>query len=137
MKRKATAVWSGTGMDGSGHLSTQSGVLNETQYSFKSRFADGSGTNPEELLAAAHAGCFTMKLTFWLQEKGFIAEKLETNAVISLEEFTITESHLTVKAKVPGLSEEIFAEAVNDAEKNCPVSKALNLKISVESTLES
>jgi lipoyl-dependent peroxiredoxin len=136
MKRKATAVWNGNGMDGNGHLTTQSSVLNQTQYSFKSRFEDGIGTNPEELLAASHAGCFTMKLTFSLQEKGFTADRLETTAEVSLEDGIITKSHLIVNAKVPGISDELFLEAINDAEKNCPISKVLNAAISVVSNLE-
>jgi len=136
MKRHATAVWNGSGKEGKGTLSTQSGVLNETQYSFSSRFADGIGTNPEELLAAAHSGCFTMKLSFVLGEAGFTPERLETTAHVTLDNGTITESHLIVKAKVPGISKEKFEECVKDAEANCPVSKVLNAKISSEATLE-
>jgi osmotically inducible protein OsmC len=136
MKRNATAVWNGSGKEGKGTLSSQSGVLTETQYSFNSRFADGIGTNPEELLAAAHAGCFTMKLSFVLGEAGFTPEKLETTSHVNLENGVITESHLTVKGKVPGISKEKFDECVKNAEENCPVSKALNMKISSESTLE-
>ncbi|CAN1573348.1 osmC Organic hydroperoxide reductase [Flavobacteriaceae bacterium] len=136
MKRKATAVWNGTGMDGSGHITTQSNVLNETQYSFKSRFAEGIGTNPEELLAASHAGCFTMKLTFCLQELGFTAEKLETTSFVSLDDGTITGSHLVLKAKIAGITQEVFDSAVKDAEKNCPISKVLNATITVEALLE-
>jgi osmotically inducible protein OsmC len=136
MKRHATAVWNGSGKEGKGTLSSQSGVLNETQYSFNSRFADGTGTNPEELLAAAHAGCFTMKLSFVLGEAGFTPERLETISHVNLENGVITESHLTVKGKVPGISKEKFDECVTNAEENCPVSKALNMKISSEATLE-
>jgi len=136
MKRHATAVWNGSGKEGKGTLSTQSGVLKETQYSFSSRFADGIGTNPEELLAAAHSGCFTMKLSFVLGEAGFTPERLETTAHVTLDNGTITESHLIVKAKVPGISKEKFEECVKDAEANCPVSKVLNAKISSEATLE-
>lgn len=136
MKRKATAVWNGSGKEGSGHLTTQSMVLDETQYSFNSRFAEGRGTNPEELLAAAHAGCFTMKLSFVLGEAGFIPEELETTAFVTLENgTTITESHLVVKARVPAVSREVFAACVKDAEKNCPVSKVLNATITVEAIL--
>ncbi|HLP64795.1 OsmC family protein [Flavobacterium sp.] len=135
MKRNATAVWSGTGKDGKGNLTTQSGVLNETQYSFGSRFEDGIGTNPEELIAAAHAGCFTMKLAFNLQAEGFAAEELKTKGVIVLEEGKITESNLTLSAKIDGISEEKFAELVKDAEANCPISKLLDTKITVEYTL--
>ncbi len=115
MKRHATAVWNGSGKEGKGTLSSQSGVLNETQYSFNSRFADGTGTNPEELLAAAHAGCFTMKLSFVLGEAGFTPENLETTSHVNLENGVITESHLTVKGKVPGISKEKFDECVKNA----------------------
>jgi len=135
MKRHATAVWNGSGKEGKGHLTTQSGTLKETQYSFNSRFAEGVGTNPEELIAAAHAGCFTMKLTFVLGAAGFTPDSLETTSYVSLEDGTITESHLVLKAKVPGISKEKFDESVKDAEQNCPISKALNTKITVESEL--
>jgi osmotically inducible protein OsmC len=135
MKRHATAVWQGSGKDGKGHITTQSKTLNETQYSFKSRFEEGVGTNPEELIAAAHAGCFAMKLSFNLGEAGFTPQNLETNCKIALEEGAITTSHLTLKAKVEGITEEKFAELVKDAEENCPISKVLNVKISVEYTL--
>jgi len=135
MKRNATAVWSGTGKDGKGNLTTQSGVLNETQYSYGSRFEDGIGTNPEELIAAAHAGCFTMKLAFNLQAEGFAADELKTKGVIVLEEGKITESNLTLTAKIDGISEDKFAELVKDAEANCPISKLLDTKITVEYTL--
>lgn len=135
MKRNATAVWNGTGKDGKGNLTTQSGVLNETQYSFGSRFENGIGTNPEELIAAAHSGCFTMKLAFNLQAEGFAADELKTKCVIVLEEGKITESNLALEAKIDGISEEKFAELVKDAEANCPISKLLDTKISVEYTL--
>ncbi|WP_338814708.1 OsmC family protein [Bernardetia sp. Wsw4-3y2] len=135
MKRHSTAVWQGSGKEGKGHLTTQSKTLNETQYSFKSRFEEGTGTNPEELIAAAHAGCFTMKLSFNLGEAGFTPQNLETNCKIALEDGAITTSHLTLKAKVEGITEEKFAELVKDAEQNCPISKVLNAKISVEYTL--
>ncbi len=136
MKRHATAVWNGSGKEGSGHLTTQSSVLNETQYSFNSRFAEGKGTNPEELVAAAHAGCFTMKLSFVLGEAGFTPEKLETTAEVTLENGSITSSHLTLKAKVPGISKEKFDASVLDAEKNCPISKLFNTSITVDASLE-
>lgn len=135
MKRKATAVWNGTGKDGKGTLSTQSGVLDSTQYSFGSRFEDGIGTNPEELIAAAHAGCFSMKLAFNLQEKGFAATELHTTGVITLLEGSITESNLTLKATVDGISDDDFAALVKDAEQNCPISKLLNTTIVVNYTL--
>lgn len=135
MKRKATAVWQGSGKEGSGHLTTQSTVLNQTQYSFNTRFADGVGTNPEELIAAAHAGCFTMKLSFNLSEAGFVPGKLETSCAITFENGAITESHLTLNATVNGIAEDQFASLVKDAEENCPISKLLNTKITVEHTL--
>ncbi|MFC3416671.1 OsmC family protein [Algoriphagus hitonicola] len=135
MIRKATAVWKGSGKDGNGHLSTQSTVLDKVQYSYKSRFEDGVGTNPEELIAAAHAGCFAMKLSFNLSGENYVPEELEVTGNVTLEDGTLTKSHLVLKAKVDGISEEKFAELVKDAEKNCPISKALNMEISVEYTL--
>lgn len=135
MIRQATAVWKGSGKEGNGHLTTQSTVLNQTQYSFNSRFAEGVGTNPEELVAAAHSGCFAMKLSFNLGGAGFTPEMLEVNCKITLDNGTITQSHLTLSAKVPGISAEKFAELVADAEKNCPISMLLNTEISVEYTL--
>lgn len=137
MKRHATAVWNGSGKEGSGHLTTQSTTLNQTQYSFNSRFAEGVGTNPEELIAAAHAGCFTMKLSFVLGEAGFTPESLETTSYITFENGQITESHLVLNAKVPGISQEVFDASVKDAELNCPVSQVLKANISVEATLAS
>ena len=131
MKRNATAVWNGTGKEGKGHLTTQSTVLNKTQYSFGSRFEDGVGTNPEELIAAAHAGCFTMKLSFNLSGAGYTLEELETKCDITLEDGKITKSHLTLKAKVSNVSEQEFADLVKDAEKNCPISQLLNTEITV------
>lgn len=135
MKRKATAVWNGSGKDGKGHLSTQSTVLNKTQYSFNSRFAEGVGTNPEELVAAAHAGCFTMKLSFVLGEAGFTPEELTTDCVITFENGTITESHLVLKAKVPGITKEKFDAATADAKANCPISQLLKTNITLEASL--
>ncbi len=137
MKRNATAVWQGSGKEGSGHLTTQSTVLNKTQYSFISRFADGIGTNPEELVAAAHAGCFTMKLSFVLGGAGYTPENLETKCTITLEEGKITGSHLVLNAKVEGITEEKFAELLKDAEDNCLISNLLNTRITVEYTLNS
>ena len=136
MIRNATAVWQGNGKEGKGTLSTQSTVLDKTQYSYKSRFEDGVGTNPEELIAAAHAGCFTMKLSFVLQAAGFTADQIETRCEITLGDGAITKSHLTVKAKVPGISKEKFDESALDAKANCPVSKLLNTEISMEASLE-
>ncbi len=135
MKRNATAVWNGTGKEGKGHLTTQSTTLNQTQYSYGSRFEEGVGTNPEELVAAAHAGCFTMKLTFVLNAAGFTPDKIETRCDITLEDGSITESHLNVKAKVPGVNQEQFDAAVADAKANCPISKLLKTNITHEATL--
>ena len=136
MKRRATAVWNGSGKEGNGNLTTQSTVLNKTQYSFNSRFAEGVGTNPEELVAAAHAGCFTMKLSFVLGEAGFTPEELTTECIITFENGSITESHLVLKAKVPGISKEQFEAAAKDASVNCPVSQVLKAAISYEATLQ-
>ena len=118
------------------NLTTQSTILNQTQYSFGSRFDEGIGTNPEELIAAAHAGCFSMKLAFILQAAGFSAEELKTNCVIVLEEGSITQSNLELTATVPNVTEDQFAELVKDAELNCPVSKVLNATVSVSYTLQ-
>ena len=135
MKRNATAIWTGTVKDGSGTLSTGSTTLDKTQYSFKSRFEEGVGTNPEELMAAAHAGCFTMKLSADLTEAGFTPTTLETTATVSLENGVITSSHLVTKATVPDLSDEQFQTIAKGAKENCPVSKAYNLEITLEATL--
>ena len=137
MKRNATAVWNGTGKEGTGHLTTQSTTLSETQYSFNSRFAEGVGTNPEELVAAAHAGCFSMKLSFVLGAAGFTADEINTKCDITLDPAAgaITESHLTVSAKIPGISQEQFDAAVADAKANCPISKLLNTNITHEAVL--
>lgn len=135
MKRNAIAVWNGTGKEGKGHLTTQSTVLNKSQYSHSSRFADGVGTNPEELVAAAHAGCFTMKLTFVISAAGFTAEEIETRCDITLEDGNVTESHLQVKAKVPAISKDQFDAAVAEAKASCPISKLLKANITHEATL--
>ena len=136
MTRQATAVWNGSGKDGTGNLSTQSTVLNQTQYSYKSRFEEGVGTNPEELMAAAHAGCFTMKLSFVIGAAGFTPDSIETTCGITLGDGAITKSHLVVKASVPGMSAEQFKTAAEDAKANCPVSKAYSsLEITMEATL--
>jgi osmotically inducible protein OsmC len=136
MKRKASAVWKGSGKEGAGHVTTQSSVLNKTQYSFNSRFAEGIGTNPEELIAAAHAGCFTMKLSFVLGEAGFTPDEINTDCTITLEEGTITQSQLVLKARVPKITKEKFEECAQDAKANCPISKLLNTNISLTATLE-
>lgn len=135
MKRNATALWLGSGKEGKGHLSTQSTVLNQTQYSFNSRFAEGTGTNPEELVAAAHAGCFSMKLSFVLGAAGFVPESLETRCEITLDNGAITNSHLVLSARVPGIDAAKFEECVTDAKANCPISKLYNTNISIESVL--
>ncbi len=137
MKRHATAVWNGSGKEGSGVVSTQSGVLTGTQYSFKSRFEDGIGTNPEELVAAAHAGCFAMKLSFVLGAAGFTPESLDVTATIDLDtaQGKIAGSHLALKAKVPGIDKEKFDACVADAKVNCPISLLLNAAISIEAEL--
>jgi len=135
MKRQATAVWNGSGKEGNGTLSTQSTVLRNAQYSYKSRFEEGIGTNPEELMAAAHAGCFTMKLSFVLGAAGFTPEKIETTCIIALENGAITTSHLQVTATVPDISKEEFDKAAQEAKTECPVSKAYNLEISMEASL--
>lgn len=135
MIRNATAVWNGSGKEGSGHLSTQSTVLQKTQYSYKSRFEEGTGTNPEELVAAAHAGCFSMKLSFALAEAGFTADEIETRCDITFEGGAVTKSHLILKAKIPEISKEKFEDCANDAKENCPISKLLKTEISMEASL--
>ncbi len=137
MKRNATAVWNGTGKEGTGNLTTQSTVLDKTQYSFNSRFAEGVGTNPEELVAAAHAGCFSMKLSFILNAAGFTADEINTKCEITFDTAAgaITESHLILSAKIPGISQEQFDTAVEDAKANCPISKLLNANITHEAVL--
>lgn len=135
MKRRATAVWNGDIKSGAGHLTTQSTTLNKTQYSFNSRFAEGVGTNPEELLAAAHAGCFTMKLDLDLTQAGFTVESLETESVITLDNGKITLSELTLKAKVAGITDEEFQKIAAEAEKTCPVSGAFSFEIKLNASL--
>lgn len=135
MKRNATAVWNGTGKEGKGHLTTQSTILNQTQYSFSSRFEEGIGTNPEELIAAAHAGCFTMKVAFLLNAAGFTADEIETRCDVNVVDGTLTGSHLNLKAKVPGISQEQFETIVADAKTNCIISKVLHADITHEAVL--
>lgn len=136
MKRTATAVWNGTIKEGHGQLTTQSTTLNQTQYSFNSRFAEGVGTNPEELMAAAHAGCFAMKLSLDLTTAGFNPESLETVASVALEDGVITGSSLVLKAKIDGISPEQFQEIAAGAKENCPVSKAFGaISISLDASL--
>lgn len=135
MKRNATANWKGTGKEGKGLVSTTSTVLNNTQYSFNSRFAEGVGTNPEELIAAAHSGCFAMKLSFVLNEAGFTADDLTVTCTITLENGAITNSHLVLTGKVPSISKEKFDECAQNAKANCPISKLLNTNITLEAAL--
>ena len=134
-KRFATAKWLGTGKEGSGTVSSQSGAFSDAQYSYKSRFEEGTGTNPEELIAAAHAGCFSMKLSFVLGEAGFTPDSIETKCTVSLDSGAITESHLDVKATVPGLDNNKFVELANAAKDGCPVSKALSVNITMDAAL--
>ncbi len=140
MKRKASAVWEGGIKDGKGRISTDSGVLSNTQYSFSTRFEDGIGTNPEELIAAAHAGCFSMALSGKLGEAGMTAESITTTAAVTLEKtdagFTITRVHLDVTAKIPGADQQAFETAANNAKAGCPVSRLLNAEITMEARLE-
>lgn len=141
MKRNGSAIWKGSLKEGSGVVSTESGVLSDNQYSFTTRFEDGKGTNPEELIAAAHAGCFSMALSSELGKLDATAESISTTATVSLEKtdsgFAITSVHLDVKAKVPGASEETFDKAANNAKNGCPVSKVLNAEITMDTTFES
>ncbi|MEL1253419.1 OsmC family protein [Flavobacterium sp. DGU38] len=135
MKRKAQAVWNGDIKTGNGTLTTDSTVLNKTQYSFNSRFAEGIGTNPEELLAAAHAGCFTMKLSLDLTTAGFTPEELTTQSTITLSDGKITQSLLVLNAKVPGITEEAFLKIAKGAEETCPVSQAFSFEIVLQANL--
>ena len=135
MKRTATAIWKGSGKEGKGTLTTQSNTLNNTQYSYKSRFEDGVGTNPEELIAAAHAGCFAMKLRFVLQALGITPDSLDVNAEVTLADGTITSSALQLKAKIPGITTEQFKDAAEEAKLNCPVSKLLKTNITLDASL--
>ena len=135
MKRTASAHWEGDLKTGKGNLSTQSTTLNKTQYSYNTRFADGVGTNPEELLVAAHAGCFTMAVSAMLTEAGFIATSLDTVATVTMEDLTVTGIHLAITGKVPNITAPKFFEIVKGAEKNCIISKALSVPISSEAAL--
>ena len=141
MKRKASAVWQGGLKDGKGTISTESGVLSNTQYSFSTRFESGVGTNPEELIGAAHAGCFSMALSGQLGNAGLVAESISTTATVTLDKteagFTVTEVHLAVRARIPGASKEAFDTAANNAKAGCPISRLLNAKITMEAGLES
>jgi lipoyl-dependent peroxiredoxin len=140
MKRSASAVWKGGLKEGNGTISSDSGVLSDTQYSFKTRFEEGNGTNPEELIAAAHAGCFSMALSNELGQAGLTAESIRTTATVTLEKadagFAITAVHLNVSAKVPRSDQKAFEAAANAAKAGCPVSKVLNAQITMEARLE-
>jgi osmotically inducible protein OsmC len=140
MKRKASAVWQGNLRAGKGTISTASGVLANTQYSFATRFEEGAGTNPEELIAAAHAGCFSMALSGQLTNAGFTAERIDTTATLTMERtdagFTITAVHLDVRARVPGADAQAFATAAGNAKAGCPVSRVLKAEITMEAKLE-
>ncbi len=139
MERKASAVWKGSLKDGQGTVSSASGILSNTKYSFKTRFEDAPGTNPEELIAAAHAACFSMALSAQLGAANLTPESIETSATLSMEKleagWTITAVHLDVVAKVPGASAEAFNKATQDAKAGCPVSKVLNAKITLDAKL--
>lgn len=135
MKSFATANWKGTGKEGGGTLTSKSKVLDNTSYDFRSRFEDGTYTNPEELVAAAHAGCFSMKLSFVLGAAGFTPDSIDTKCTITLESGAITSSHLEVKASVPGIDADKFAECAAEAKANCPISKLLNTEITMEANL--
>lgn len=140
MVRKASAVWRGGLKDGNGTISTESTVLRDTQYSFSTRFENGVGTNPEELIAAAHAGCFSMALSAELGKRGIIPESIETSAAVRLEKsgdgFAVTSSHLTVAARIPNADRAVFDEAANAAKAGCPISKLLNANITMEAKLD-
>jgi osmotically inducible protein OsmC len=140
MKRSASAMWNGDLKTGKGTLSTDSGVLSNSQYSFSTRFEDGKGTNPEELLAAAHAGCFSMALSAQLGEVGLVAQSIKTTAAVTLEKtgggFTITAVHLDLTAKIPGADPQAFDKAAENAKSGCPVSKLFNAKITLDKKLE-
>lgn len=133
--RRANANWKGTGMEGKGTISTQSTTLDNAQLSFKTRFEEGVGTNPEELIAAAHSGCFTMQLSFLLSEAGFVPEDLNTEAKVTFEDGTITLIQLILNGKVPGITEEDFQKAAQKAKEICPISKLLNTEITLSVTL--
>ena len=140
MQRKASAVWQGNLKGGKGTISTASGALKDTQYSFSTRFENGIGTNPEELVAASHAGCFSMALSAQLGEAGLTPDRIDTTATVTLEKtatgFEVTSSHLDVKAKIPGASQEAFDKAAGNAKAGCPISRLLNAKITMTASLE-
>lgn len=140
MKRKASAVWRGGLKDGKGTISTDSGVLSEAQYSFGTRFENGIGTNPEELIGAAHAGCFSMALSGQLGSANLVPESIRTTATVTMEKteagFTVTQVHLDVRAKIPGATQQSFETAANNAKAGCPISRLLKANITMQATLE-
>lgn len=137
-KHVASAVWNGTVKEGKGELTTKSRVFDGQQYSFKSRFENGEGTNPDELIAASHAGCFAMAFSMMLGESGYTPESIEAKAEVTMDpdKLALTESHLTVSAQVPGIEDEEFQEIANKAKENCPISKVLNLNITMDAELK-
>jgi len=135
MKRNATAVWQGSLKEGEGKISTQSGVLSNTQYSFKTRFESGNGTNPEELIAAAHSGCFTMQLTAYINEAGYTVGSIETKCDVDFQDGSVVGSHLSLIARIDGIETDEFQQLVTKAEKNCPISRLLNTAITSSATL--
>ena len=135
MKRNATAVWAGSLKEGEGKISTQSGVLSNTQYSFRTRFESGKGTNPEELIAAAHAGCFTMQLTAYLNEAGYAVASIETKCDVDFQDGSVVGSHLNLIARIDDIETNEFQQLVKKAEKNCPISRLLNTAITSHATL--
>jgi len=141
IKRHASAEWHGSGKDGTGSLTTQSATLKDTAYGFNARFGDGKGTNPEELIAAAHAGCFTMALSFMLNNEGFTADAIDTEANLTMDQvngaWTVTGVHLTTRARVPGIDAAKFAELSSNAKATCPISRLLNATITLDAALVS
>jgi lipoyl-dependent peroxiredoxin len=139
MQRKASARWQGTAKEGSGTLSVASGTLKETPFSFVARFGDGKGTNPEELIAAAHAGCFTMALSFMLNNEGYTADAIDTEATLTMDQvngsWTVTAIHLTTRARIPTIEAAKFAEIASNAKANCPISRLLNATITLDAAL--
>lgn len=136
MKRSANANWKGSGKEGKGTITAESGIFSGTPISYHTRFEEVQGTSPEELVAAAHAGCFSMKLSFVLGAAGFTPDNIDTKCTITLENGTITESHLEVKASVPNIDDAKFKECAAEAKANCPISKLLNTNVTMEATLE-
>ncbi|MBW7869682.1 MAG: OsmC family protein [Flavobacteriia bacterium] len=137
-KHNANAVWNGSVKEGEGKITTRSKILDNSKYSFNTRFGDAPGTNPDELLAASHAGCFAMATSLMLGEAGFTPESLDANAEVTMDasQLKIVSSHLTLKAKIPNISQEKFMEIVNNAKENCPISKVMNCEITLDATLE-